>query len=69
MDTYVCIYDQHRKGNDDNPTIGLILCSEQELQEHIQRERLTKRHHRHPREGSDLLSVVDSNSVGMMLIR
>ena len=67
MDTYVRIYDQHRKGDDDNPTIGLILCSEkseavakysvltdskqlfaskylnylpseQELQEHIQRE-------------------------------
>ncbi len=28
MDTYVRIYDQHRKGDDDNPTIGLILCSE-----------------------------------------
>ncbi len=28
MDTYVCIYDQHHKGDDDNPTIGLILCSE-----------------------------------------
>ncbi|OED41002.1 hypothetical protein ACH42_15100 [Endozoicomonas sp. (ex Bugula neritina AB1)] len=28
MDTYVRIYDQHRKGEDDNPTIGLILCSE-----------------------------------------
>tara|TARA_R110002126_G_scaffold273866_1_gene418515 strand:- start:38519 stop:39541 length:1023 start_codon:yes stop_codon:yes gene_type:complete len=28
MDTYVRIYDQHRKGPDDNPTIGLILCSE-----------------------------------------
>ena len=28
MDTYVRIYDQHRKGSDDNPTIGLILCSE-----------------------------------------
>ena len=27
MDTYVRIYDQHRKGDDDNPTIGLILCS------------------------------------------
>jgi len=27
MDTYVRIYDQHRKGKDDNPTIGLILCS------------------------------------------
>ena len=28
MDTYVRIYDQHRKEQDDNPTIGLILCSE-----------------------------------------
>lgn len=28
MDTYVRIYDQHRKGDDDNPTIGLVLCSE-----------------------------------------
>jgi predicted nuclease of restriction endonuclease-like (RecB) superfamily len=28
MDTYVRIYDQHRKGSDDNSTIGLILCSE-----------------------------------------
>ncbi len=28
MDTYVRIYDQHCKGNDDNPTVGLILCSE-----------------------------------------
>lgn len=28
MDTYVRIYDQHRKGADDNPTIGLILCSQ-----------------------------------------
>ncbi len=28
MDTYVRIYDQHRKGSDDHPTIGLILCSE-----------------------------------------
>jgi len=28
MDTYVRIYDQHKKGDDDNPTIGLILCSE-----------------------------------------
>jgi predicted nuclease of restriction endonuclease-like (RecB) superfamily len=26
--TYVRIYDQHYKGDDDNPTIGLILCSE-----------------------------------------
>jgi len=28
MDTYIRIYDQHRKGNDDNPTIGLVLCSQ-----------------------------------------
>ena len=28
IDTYVRIYDQHRKGSDDTPTIGLILCSE-----------------------------------------
>ncbi len=28
MDSYVRIYDQHRKGADDNPTIGLILCSQ-----------------------------------------
>ena len=28
MDTYVKIYDQQRKAQDDNPTIGLILCSE-----------------------------------------
>ena len=28
MDTYVRLYDQTRKGNDDNPTIGLVLCSE-----------------------------------------
>lgn len=28
MDTYVRIYDQQRKGVDDNPTIGLILCSQ-----------------------------------------
>ncbi len=28
MDTYIRIYDQHKKGDDDNPTIGLILCSE-----------------------------------------
>ncbi|MEA3544564.1 MAG: PDDEXK nuclease domain-containing protein [Thermodesulfobacteriota bacterium] len=27
MDTYVRIYDQKIKGIDDNPTIGLILCS------------------------------------------
>ena len=28
MDTYIRIYDQHRKNHDDNPTIGLILCSQ-----------------------------------------
>ncbi len=28
MDSYVRIYDQHQKGDDDNPTIGLILCSQ-----------------------------------------
>lgn len=28
MDTYVRIYDEQYKGDDDNPTIGLILCSE-----------------------------------------
>lgn len=28
IDTYVRIYDQHRKGVDDNPTIGLVLCSQ-----------------------------------------
>lgn len=28
MDTYVRIYDQLKKDDDDNPTIGLILCSE-----------------------------------------
>jgi predicted nuclease of restriction endonuclease-like (RecB) superfamily len=28
MDTYVRIYDQHERGHDDNPTIGLVLCSE-----------------------------------------
>ncbi len=27
MDTYVRIFDQHLKEPDDNPTIGLILCS------------------------------------------
>lgn len=26
MDTYIRIYDQHRKEEDDNPTIGLVLC-------------------------------------------
>lgn len=28
MDTYVRMYDQQHKGSDDNPTIGLILCSQ-----------------------------------------
>lgn len=28
MDTYVRLYDDQRKGEDDNPTIGLVLCSE-----------------------------------------
>jgi len=28
MDTYVRVYDKFHKGDDDNPTIGLILCSE-----------------------------------------
>lgn len=28
MDTYIRIYDQHKKHEADNPTIGLILCSE-----------------------------------------
>ncbi|MBL1265140.1 PDDEXK nuclease domain-containing protein [Methylomicrobium sp. RS1] len=28
MDSYVRIYDQHKKGDDDNPSIGLILCSQ-----------------------------------------
>lgn len=28
MDTYVRLYDQKIKGDDDNPTIGLVLCSE-----------------------------------------
>ncbi|MCD6526747.1 MAG: DUF1016 family protein [Desulfuromonas sp.] len=27
MDTYIRIFDQHIKDSDDNPTIGLILCS------------------------------------------
>jgi predicted nuclease of restriction endonuclease-like (RecB) superfamily len=26
--TYVRLYDEQRKGDDDNPTIGLVLCSE-----------------------------------------
>jgi len=28
MDTYVRLYDERIKGADDNPTIGLVLCSE-----------------------------------------
>lgn len=28
MDSYILIYDQHYKEHDDNPTIGLILCSQ-----------------------------------------
>ena len=28
MDTYVRLYDEQYKGTDDNPTIGLVLCSE-----------------------------------------
>jgi hypothetical protein len=28
MDTYIRIYDQNKRGDDDNPTIGLILCSQ-----------------------------------------
>ncbi len=28
MDTYVRLYDEQYKGKDDNPTIGLVLCSE-----------------------------------------
>lgn len=28
MDTYVRIYEQHKKGRDDNATIGLIFCSQ-----------------------------------------
>jgi len=28
MDSYVRIYDQQKKGEDDNPSIGLILCSQ-----------------------------------------
>ncbi|NQZ11102.1 MAG: DUF1016 family protein [Algicola sp.] len=28
MDTYVRIYDEHHKEAEDNPTIGLILCSQ-----------------------------------------
>lgn len=29
MDTYMRIYDQHYKSLDDNPTVGLVLCSEE----------------------------------------
>lgn len=28
MDTYIRIYDQHRKSDDDNPAIGLVPCSQ-----------------------------------------
>ncbi len=28
MDAYVRIYDEQHKSTDDNPTIGLILCSQ-----------------------------------------
>jgi len=28
MDSYVRIYDQHQRSENDNPTIGLILCSQ-----------------------------------------
>ncbi|UOG92950.1 MAG: DUF1016 domain-containing protein [Candidatus Thiothrix sulfatifontis] len=28
MDTYIHIYDQHHKEEEDNPTIGLVLCSQ-----------------------------------------
>jgi hypothetical protein len=28
MDTYVRVYDKFHKDEDDNPTVGLILCSE-----------------------------------------
>lgn len=28
MDSYIRIYDEFQKGEDDNPTIGIILCSE-----------------------------------------
>lgn len=31
MDSYVRIYDRHKKGEDDNPTIGLILCSQKSV--------------------------------------
>ena len=28
MDMYVKMYDELRRGSDDNPTIGIVLCSE-----------------------------------------
>ena len=28
MDTYVRIYEEHHRFDDDNPTIGLVLCTE-----------------------------------------
>ena len=27
MDTYVRMFDEFKRGEDDNPTVGLILCS------------------------------------------
>ena len=28
MDSYIRIFDELQKGDDDNPTIGIILCSQ-----------------------------------------
>ncbi len=28
MDMYVRLYEEQKRGKDDNPTLGLILCSE-----------------------------------------
>jgi len=28
MDMYVRVFEEHYRGEDDNPTLGLILCSE-----------------------------------------
>lgn len=42
MDTHVRLYDEQIKGADDNPTIGLLLCSEKseaELKQELERER------------------------------
>ncbi len=30
MDMYVRMFDDLKRGNDDNPTIGIILCSDKE---------------------------------------